>query len=110
MHLEPPVLRENRAQLIKVEQDHFLRTALEIGHSGDKDTLTYDLDSGFIKEKAAELAALCINLFHSVNNGAAGKPAIFMNGLSIPAERLLVPSGSHGGGSLPDLGLDKQTP
>jgi len=37
--------------MIKVEKDHFLRAALEIGHSGDNDTLPYDWDAGFIKEK-----------------------------------------------------------
>jgi Reverse transcriptase (RNA-dependent DNA polymerase) len=82
--------------MINVEKDHFLRAALEIGHSGDNDTLPYDLDAGFIKEKATDLAALCINLFQSIETGSFGKPANFMNGLSIAAERLLVPSGPHG--------------
>lgn len=82
--------------MIKVEKDHFLRAALEIGHNGDNDTLPYDLDAGFIKEKAIDLAALCLNLFQRVETGVVGKAATFMNGLSIAAERLLVPSGPHG--------------
>ncbi len=82
--------------MIKVEKDHFLRAALEIGHSGDNDTLPYDLDAGFIKEKATDLAVLCLNLFQAVETGTVGKQANFMNGLSIAAERLLVPSGPHG--------------
>ncbi|GAA3717647.1 hypothetical protein GCM10022268_27630 [Sphingomonas cynarae] len=82
--------------MIKVDKEHFVRAAFEIGQSGDNDTLPYDLDSAFIKDKATDLAALCLALFHSVETGAVGKPAPFMNGLAIGAERLLVPSGSHG--------------
>lgn len=82
--------------MIKVEGDHFFRAALEIGHSGDNDTLPYDLDAGFIKDKAADLAALCLDLFQRIETGAVGKPAPFMNGLPIVAERLLVPTGPHG--------------
>lgn len=82
--------------MVKIEKDHFFRAALEIGHSGDNDTLPYDLDAGFVKDKAADLAALCLALFQSVETGAFGKPVAFMNGLVIGAERLLVPSGPHG--------------
>lgn len=82
--------------MINIENDHFLRAALEIGHSGDNDTLPYDLDSAFVKDKAADLAPLCTALFHAVESGAVGKPVSFMNGLVILAERLLVPSGPHG--------------
>ncbi len=82
--------------MVKIEKYHFFRAALEIGHSGDNDTLPYDLDAGFIKDKAADLAALCLALFQGVETGAFGKPVTFMNGLVIGAERLLVPSGPHG--------------
>ncbi len=82
--------------MIKVKLDHFIRSALEIGHSGDNDTLPYDLDAAFVKDRAADLAALCLGLFQSVESGAVGKPIAFMNGLAIEAERLLVPSGPHG--------------
>lgn len=82
--------------MIKVEIDHFLRAAFEIGNNGDNDTLPYDLDSAFVKDKANDLAALCLALFQGVETGAVGKPANFMNGLAIGSERLLVPSGPHG--------------
>jgi hypothetical protein len=82
--------------MIRVGKDHFLRAAAEIGQSGDNDTLPYDLDAAFIKDKAAELSALCLTLFQAVEAGTVGKPASFMNGLSVAAERLLVPSGPHG--------------
>lgn len=82
--------------MIKVDISHFERAALEIGHSGENDTLPYDLDSAFVKEKATDLAALCLDLFQSIETGKAGKAVNFMNGLAIASERLLVPSGPHG--------------
>lgn len=82
--------------MVKVEKSHFLRAALEIGHNGDNDTLPYDLDAAFIKNKAADLAAICLALFQGVETGAVGRTVPFMNGLAIVAERLLVPSGPHG--------------
>jgi hypothetical protein len=82
--------------MIKVDKNHFRRAALEIGQSGDNDTLPYDMDAAFIKEKSEELSDICISLFQDVERGAIGKPAAFMNGLAIASERLFVPSGSHG--------------
>lgn len=82
--------------MAKVEKAHFLRAGLEIGQNGENDTLPYDLDAAFIKDKAAELAAACLALFQGIETGAFGKPVSFMNGLAIVAERLLVPSGPHG--------------
>jgi hypothetical protein len=58
--------------MIKVEKGHFLRAALEIGQSGDNDTLPYDLDAAFIRDKAAEMSALCLALFEAVDTGAVG--------------------------------------
>jgi hypothetical protein len=80
----------------KPQLHHAVGHDLEIGHSGDNDTLPYDLESGFIKDKADDLAALCLKLFQGVESGTLGKPVVFMNGLAIVAERLLVPSGPHG--------------
>ncbi len=82
-----------RGVMVKVEKGHFFRAALEIGHSGDNDALPYDLEAGFIKDKATDLAGLCLTLFQGVETGAFGKPATFMNRLAIVAERLLAPSG-----------------
>lgn len=82
--------------MVKVEEGHFVRAALEIGASGDNDTLPYDLDAAFIKDRAADLAGICLALFRGIETGNLGKAAAFMNGLTIGSERLLVPSGSHG--------------
>lgn len=49
--------------MVKIQKDHFFKAALEIGHSGDNDTLPYDLDATFVKEKADDLATLCLALF-----------------------------------------------
>ena len=84
------------SEMIKVDINHFVRAALEIGHSGDNDTLPYDLDASFVKERADDLAALCLDLFRNIETGKVGKAVSFMNGLAIAAERLLVPSGPHG--------------
>lgn len=80
----------------KVDRGHFLRAALEIGHNGENDTLPYDIDAAFIKDKAADLAEVCLVLFQGLESGAFGKPKDFMNSLTVGSERLLVPSGSHG--------------
>ena len=82
--------------MIKVDKNHFLRAALEIGQSGEIDTLPYDIDAAFIKEKSDDLADICITLFSAIESGKKGRPKDFMNGLTIIFERLLVPSGSHG--------------
>lgn len=83
-------------ELINVSIHHFARAAREIGHSGDNDTLPYDLDASFTKENADNLAALCLDLFQNIERGKVGNAVKFMNGLTISAERLLVPSGPHG--------------
>lgn len=82
--------------MIKVDKNHFLRAALEIGQSGENDTLPYEVDAAFVKDRADELSDICIALFQDVERGAVGRPVEFMNGLNISSERLLVPSGSHG--------------
>ncbi len=82
--------------MVKVNKAHFLRAAYEIGNSGDNDTLPYDLDAAFVKDKAPNLAAICLDLFQRIESGSLGKPSQFMNGLAIGSERLLVPSGAHG--------------
>ncbi|MCJ2141249.1 RNA-directed DNA polymerase [Methylobacterium sp. E-066] len=82
--------------MIEINQNHFFRAAVEIGQSGENDTLPYDIDAAFIKEKAEDLSSICVNLFKAIESGAVGKPTVFMNGLTVPSERLLVPSGSHG--------------
>jgi len=82
--------------VLEVTQDHFLRAALEIGQNGENDTLPYDIDAAFIRDKSEDLSHICIQLFLSIDKKPAKDAVAFLNAITIGAERLLVPSGSHG--------------
>lgn len=82
--------------MLTVNREHFRRAALEIGQSGENDTLPYDIDASFIRDKADDLSELCIYLFNSVNEKPKKKAVEFMNELTIGSERLLVPVGPNG--------------
>ena len=82
--------------MLTVERDHFRRAALEIGQSGENDTLPYDIDASFIQDKADLLSQICFSLYESVNSKSVEDARIFMSGLKIESERPLVPAGSHG--------------
>jgi len=81
---------------MKVKKDHFLHAALEIGQSGENDTLPYDIDAGFIRDKSEELSQICFDLFQSIDARTEKNAAAYINELTIGAERLLAPSGSYG--------------
>lgn len=81
---------------LQVLRDHFLRAAYEIGQSGENDTLPYDIDAGFVRDKADEFADICIALFQEIDAKNASDAKGFLNGLTVVAERLLAPSGSNG--------------
>jgi hypothetical protein len=83
-------------KLLEVTQDHFLRAAIEIGHNGENDTLPYDRDAAFIRDKSASLSQICFDLFRVIDAKPTAEAAGFMNGITIGSERLLAPSGSHG--------------
>lgn len=82
--------------MISVELEHFRRAALEIGQSGENDTLPYDIDAGFIRDKAENLAEICFQIFERIDGMPTKDAASFVNELTIGSERLLVPAGSHG--------------
>jgi hypothetical protein len=81
-------------EVLHVTQDHFLRAAWEIGQSGDNDSLPYDIDAAFIRDKAENISQICFDLFQSIDAKSVKDAAAFTNGLTIGSERLLVPSGS----------------
>ncbi|MGV1835104.1 RNA-directed DNA polymerase [Rhizobium rhizogenes] len=81
---------------MEVKRKHFLHAALEIGQNGENDTLPYDIDAAFIKEKSKDLSQICFDLFQLIDAKSVKEAAAFVNELTIGAERLLVPSGSHG--------------
>lgn len=82
--------------MLVVEQDHFRKAALEIGRSGENDTLPYDIDASFIRDKAEELSGICFRLFQEIDAKSPQNAARFVNGLTVGSERLLVPAGAHG--------------
>ena len=82
--------------VLEVTRHHFLRAALEVGQSGENDTLPYDVEAAFIRDKSEELSQICFNLFHSIDSKSVQEAAAFLSGLTIGSERLLAPSGSHG--------------
>jgi len=81
---------------MQVLRKHFLDAALEIGQSGENDTLPYDIDAGFIRDKAVEFSHICFNVFQQINEKSQTNAATYVNSLTIGAERLLAPSGSNG--------------
>lgn len=81
---------------MEVTINHFLRAALEIGRNGENDTLPYDLEAGFVRDKSEELSKICLNLFETVNQNTTKEAAAYMNQLTIGSERLLVPTGAYG--------------
>lgn len=81
---------------MQVVREHFIRAALEIGQNGENDTLPYDIDAGFIRDEAENLATACFSLFQMIDGKTRKKAAEYINELTIGSERLLTPSGSHG--------------
>ncbi|WP_198292810.1 RNA-directed DNA polymerase [Mesorhizobium sp. STM 4661] len=81
---------------MEVKREHFLQAALEIGQVGENDTMPYDIDAAFIRDKASDLSDICFSLFGEIDSKKDDEAIAFMNGLTIGAERLLAPSGSHG--------------
>jgi hypothetical protein len=74
--------------VLDVTRYHFLRAACEIGQSGDNDTLPYDIDAAFIRDKAEDLSQICFDLFQSIDAKSAKGAVAFMNGITIGSEAL----------------------
>jgi hypothetical protein len=79
-----------------ITREHFRKAALEIGQSGENDTLPYDIDAQFVKDRSDELSEICFRFFGLVNAKQRKQAAAFMNELPVVSERLLSPTGSHG--------------
>ncbi|WP_416409031.1 RNA-directed DNA polymerase [Agrobacterium rosae] len=82
--------------MMEVKREHFVQAAYEIGKSGDNDTLPYDIDSSFVRDKSEDLAQICFDLFTLLDGKSFKDAKNFINELTVGSERLLVPSGSHG--------------
>ena len=82
--------------VLEITRDHFLKAACEIGQSGENDTLPYDVDAAFIRDKSEELSRICFELFQLIEAKSIEDARGSMSGITIGSERLLAPSGSHG--------------
>jgi hypothetical protein len=82
--------------LLKAEKRHFVRAAMDIGQSGENDTLPYDIDAAFVRDKADQLADLCMEFLSAVERTSINDAKNYMNEIPIGSERLLAPSGSYG--------------
>ncbi len=88
-----------------VTLNHFKRAAADIGSHGDNDTLPFDIDNKFIKEKQSELAQTAFEYFTYIDGLVAREAAgqrkfdpinAEIKKLNIFSERLLVPTGPAG--------------
>ncbi len=87
-----------------VTLEHFKQAAADIGAHGDNDTLPFDIDNRFIKDKQGELALIAHEYFcevdtntDNINQEQHKKDAIKkIRSLQIFSERLLVPTGAAG--------------
>jgi len=75
---------------------HFKRAAADIAANGDKDTLPFDIDTRFIKDKQCELAELANDFFQELAGLSKKNVTDAINGLEVFSERLLVPTGAAG--------------
>jgi hypothetical protein len=79
-----------------VTLDHFKRAAVDIGTHGDNDTLPFDVDVRFVKDKQDELSQISYEYFSGLEKSSSANATTKINELQIFSERLLVPTGSAG--------------
>ena len=64
-----------------IRRKYFVRAASDIGRSGDNDTLPYDIDALFIKERAENLADICKTTYDRINSIEDGKERAGLRGI-----------------------------
>lgn len=79
-----------------VTLEHFQRAAVDIGAHGDNDTLPFDIDNRFIREKSSDLAEIAFRYFCKLENMPDKDIVAEINALQVFYERLLVPTGVSG--------------
>lgn len=75
---------------------HFERAIADIAAHGDNDTLPFDVDNRFVKDKQTELADLAYALSGSIAKGSAKSSRDAIDSSNIFFERLLAPTGTSG--------------
>lgn len=76
--------------------EHFKRATADIGVNGDNDTLPFDIDVRFVKEKQEQLADLAFAYFRDLDSLDKKQVKDTINSLEVFSERLLVPTGAAG--------------
>lgn len=79
-----------------VTLDHFKIAAADLGAHGDNDTLPFDVDNRFIKERRDALATLAYAYFTHLESMTPKEVSETIGTLNIFSERLLVPTGPAG--------------
>lgn len=79
-----------------VTLEHFKRAAADIGANGDNDTLPFDVDVRFVKERQDELAGIAFRYFEHLSRLDKKSARHAVNALEVFSERLLVPTGASG--------------
>lgn len=79
-----------------VSLKHFEHAAQDIGLHGDNDTLPFDIDNKFIKDKQKELAKMAFDFFCKIDKKSPSDARNQIEKLDLFSERLLVPSGPYG--------------
>lgn len=79
-----------------VTLDHFRRATADIGANGDNDTLPFDIDVRFIKDKQEPLAEIAYAYFQDLDGLSKKEVKNAINALEVFSERLLVPIGAAG--------------
>lgn len=75
---------------------HFERAATDIGAHGDNDTLPFDIDTRFLSDKQAELAALAFDFYQQLQSDSVTNSTQRLAAISVFNERLLAPAGPAG--------------
>lgn len=78
------------------EFQHFERAAHEIAAHGDNDTLPFDLDVRFVRDKSSELAQIAFGFYSELKAGSPKENKTRLVGMPVYSERLIAPSGPNG--------------
>lgn len=79
-----------------VDVAHFERAAADIAAHGDNDTLPFDVDVRFVKERQAELAQIAWMFYRRLGAMDEGTLRSTVRSLPVFFERLMVPAGASG--------------
>lgn len=88
--------RSKSGDMPAIELEHFRRAAIDVGAHGDNDTLPFDIDSRFIKERMEDLAKLAFVFAQELAKGNRKTSKNAVDALHIFSERLLAPTGLAG--------------